>query len=212
MHRFNRCYYFILWNSTNSTFLWVFSLYSFLGPNMIQLTNLLVPLIALSLNHPNHKKWPNGATFVTRCDWRSGTATRLAVPCRSHGPGDHIELLRQWIGLRHLQIELRRPSLLCLSLLSAPSPAWAQGSLDQRWTGASEGWGAPALALLSGSSDRNMGKGEERREREDVKWMMIEFRGGFCKCLPLWRQVPCHIGLGCTCGTFGTLDGTLNTV
>jgi len=29
------------------------------------LTNLLVPLIAVSLNHQNHKQWPNGAMFLT---------------------------------------------------------------------------------------------------------------------------------------------------
>ena len=31
---------------------------SFLGPNEIHLTNTLVPMIALSLDHQNHSKWP----------------------------------------------------------------------------------------------------------------------------------------------------------
>ena len=72
MHQFNRCYYF-MWNfnqfsiSVSSFFDSCFAraLYSSLGPNIIHLTNLLVPLIMLSHNHQNHKQWPNGAMFLT---------------------------------------------------------------------------------------------------------------------------------------------------
>jgi len=41
------------------------SLYSYLGPNMIHSTKLLVPLIMLSYNHQNHKQWPSRAMFLT---------------------------------------------------------------------------------------------------------------------------------------------------
>jgi hypothetical protein len=49
------------------------ALYSSLGPNMIHLINLLVPLIMLSLNHQNHKQWPNGDMFLTHYINRSSS-------------------------------------------------------------------------------------------------------------------------------------------
>ena len=62
MHRFFRCNCF-LQNSSNSAFLWVLSscfvlhglFTSSLGSRNIHLTKPLVPLIALLLNHQNHK-------------------------------------------------------------------------------------------------------------------------------------------------------------
>ena len=71
-HKKDRCYWF-LHNSSNSAFLWVLSSFFsllilftiFLGTGKINLTNLLVLLIALSYNYQNHKQWPNGAIFLT---------------------------------------------------------------------------------------------------------------------------------------------------
>ena len=56
----------VLQNSSNSVFLSVLSscfallglFTSFLGSDEINLTNTLVPMIALSLDHQNHSKWP----------------------------------------------------------------------------------------------------------------------------------------------------------
>ena len=63
-HRLNRCYCFLRYSS-DSVFLWVFSscfallglFTSSLGSRNVHLINLLVPLIALSIDHQNHLKW-----------------------------------------------------------------------------------------------------------------------------------------------------------
>ena len=63
-HRFFRCYWF-LQNSSNSVFLWVFSLCfvlyglftSSLQYRNVHSTKTLVPLITLSYDHQNHSKW-----------------------------------------------------------------------------------------------------------------------------------------------------------
>ena len=54
-----------------------------------------------------------------------------------------------------------------------------------------------------------------RLEREEEKEQIGEdknIQGDFCKYLPLWQHVACHVGFGCLCGTFGTSDETLNRV
>ena len=64
-HRLNRCYWFLLQNSSNSAFLWVlsscFALHglftSSLWSRNVHLTIPLVPFIALSFDHQNHSKW-----------------------------------------------------------------------------------------------------------------------------------------------------------
>jgi len=51
-----------------------------------------------------------------------------------------------------------------------------------------------------------IGEKMDSKVKDEQNWR------GFCKYLPLWRHVVCHVGFGCSRGAFGTSHGTLNTV
>ena len=54
---------------------------------------------------------------------------------------------------------------------------------------------------------------EIERGREKIKWEKMKlWKDFFCKYLPLWCHVACHVGVGSWRGTFGTSNGTLNKV